>query len=154
MSVTANHRGLKSPGPLVASSWLDWSRDDDEYVGGDYRIRLIEPYRWEVLFRGDHLRFDDRLSAALAHAEHHYIEAVRIRDMTKWGLVTLVSAVGLALLVSTEGLTGFFTFPLSLVIIVTGLAALARFVAVATRNLYDPYRRRAPWEPRRWWERA
>ena len=48
MSVTTNHMGLKSPGPLMASSWLDWSRDDGEYVGGEYRIRLIEPYRWEV----------------------------------------------------------------------------------------------------------
>lgn len=71
--------------PLRPMSWLKWSRDGDQYIGGEYVIRLVEPYRWEVLHRGIHLRFEPKLNTSLAQAEHHHIERLRIHDLVGWG---------------------------------------------------------------------
>ncbi len=133
-------------------SWLDWSQDADEYAGGEYRIRLVEPYRWEVLHRGAHLRFDTRLSSALAQAEHHFGERLRAHDLVGWGLILLGSVAAIALMGATVGLTRLWSIPVLCVLLYVGLSAMARLFAAASRDRYNPYRRRAPREPRNWWQ--
>ena len=152
MSAPTTTTGPKSPGPVVAFSWLDWSRDGQEYVAGRYRIRLVEPHRWEVLDDGQHLRFDERLSSALAWGGHHYIEALRRRDMIVSSLVVVASVVVLLLFGVASGFDTAVMAAAIPVSSIIGLSGLARFLGAATRNRYDPYRRRAPWEPRKWWE--
>lgn len=153
MSARLSGTGPKAPGPIAAFSWLDWQRDGTEYVGGDYRIRLIEAYRWEVLHGGEHLRFDERLSSALAQAEHHHIESLRRHDLWMWGLVLAGSILGGVLLESNVEFTELWALPLLALILYAGLSALVRLLAAATRDRYDPYRRRAPWERRDFWQR-
>lgn len=43
MSDAIRYPTPEPPVPLLPMSWLGWSRAEDEYVGGDYRIRLIGP---------------------------------------------------------------------------------------------------------------
>ena len=144
--------GPASPGPVGAFSWLDWTREGDEYVGGEYRIRLVGPACWEVLLRNEHIQFDDRLSSALARAGHHHIEAVRRRDMVKWSLVMVGSLLAVLFVAAIDPDQGV-TLVVGGIASILGLTGFARFSGAATRNLYDPYRRRAPWEPRDWWHR-
>jgi hypothetical protein len=146
MSITGVSQ--KVPPPILPMSWLDWARAGDEYVGGQYRIRLVEAYRWEVLRDGKHLFFDARLSGALVRAEDHYRDWLRIRDLATWGAV-LVAATVLGIMVGSVrealGLRGY----LVLVLAMSGsMVALVKFHAAATGNRSNPYRRRAPWERR------
>ena len=139
--------------PLRPMSWLEWSRVGDLYIGGDYVIRLVEPYRWEILHRDTHVRFEPKLSAALAQAEHHHVERLRRLDLVGWGVVLVASLVAMALVDATVGLTGVWSVPVLCVLLFSGLSALARVLAAASRDRFNPYRRRAPWEPRNWWQR-
>ena len=140
----------KPPPPILPMSWLDWARADDEYVGGRYRIRLIEAHRWEVLRDGNHLFFDARLSGALARAEDHHRGMLRIRDLTTWAAVLAGSWLLGTLVGSWRETLGLRGYPL-LVLAVAGLmVALVKLHAAATRSRFNPYRRRAPWEGRSW----
>ena len=143
----------REPGAILPMSWVDWKRDGDEYVGGDYRIRLIEPYRWEVVRAGSHLFYDTRLSGALTRADHHYRDRLRIRDLITWGAVLVLSVLLAAGVEMAGERSGLWSIPLLAVALYGGLSAFVRMVAAATRSRFDPYRRRAPWESRMWWRK-
>jgi hypothetical protein len=133
----------------VASGRLMWTRDGDDLVAGQYRIRLLGPRQWETTHRGRFLGVDPRRSIALAGAEHHHRETQRIQQIARWGLsaavAVLVSAL-LSLWLST--LLGFILFTVAVGVF---LSSAARCLAAATRSLLDPYRTREPWEPSNWW---
>lgn len=106
-----------------------------------------------MLHRGIHLQFEPRLSAAVAQAEHHHIESLRVRDLAIWGVVLIGSLSAMALMDAVGRLTELWFIPLFCVLLFTDLSALARLLAAASRDRFNPYRRRAPWEPRNWWQR-
>lgn len=140
-------------GPVLPMSWLDWRRHGDEYSADGYLIRLIEPHRWEVLRDGHHLFFATRLSGALQQADHHYRDRLRVRDLITWSAV-LVASIALAAGVELSGATGsLVAIPLLALALYGALSAVVRMYAAATRSRFDPYRRRAPWEPRSRWRR-
>ncbi|NNC93223.1 MAG: hypothetical protein HKN80_12110 [Acidimicrobiia bacterium] len=138
----------KPAAPILPMSWLDWVKEGDEYVGGEYRIRLIEPYRWEVLRKGKPAFFDTRLSGALARTEDHYRDRLRVRDLLTWSAVLAGSVLlGVVVELSRDAI-GLWGFPLQAAALYVGMSAIVRFYAALTRNRFDPYRRRAPWERR------
>lgn len=143
----------RKPDPILPMSWLDWRRDGDEYAGGVYRIRLIEPYRWEVLRNGRHLFYDRSLTSSLTRADHHYRERLRARDLIMWAVVFVLS-IGLAGAVEEMRDTlGLWGVPLLALSMYGAIGAVVRSYAAWTRSRFDPYRRRAPWEPRGWWQK-
>ena len=82
---------LDYPGSL-----LDWHETATQrYVGGEYGVTLIEPYKWEIRYRGEHLEFDDSLQYAIHIAENHHREILRSRDLKRFGSVAVASALGL-----------------------------------------------------------
>ena len=144
----------RQPDPILPMSWLEWRREgDDEYAGGAYRIRLIEPYRWEVLHGGRHLFYDRSLNSSLTRADHHYRDGLRRRDLMMW-FTLFVASIGLAALVETTRETlELWGVPLLALAMYGSVSAVVRFYAAWTRNRFDPYRRRAPWESRGWWQK-
>ena len=133
----------------VASGQLRWTRDGDDLMAGQYRIRLLGPRQWETTYRGLFLSVDSRRSIALAGAEHHHRETQRVQQITRWGLsagVAVLVAAGLSLWLST--MLGFLLFTVAAGMF---LSSAARCLAAATRSLLDPYRAREPWEPSNWW---
>ena len=143
----------KQPDPILPMSWLEWRREGDEYAGGDYLVRLVEPYRWEVLRAGRHLFYDRSLNSSLTRADHHYRDRLRIRDLIVWTAV-LIASIGLGVVVEiTRDTLDLWGVPLLALAMYGGGAAVVRFYAALTRNRFDPYRRRAPWEPRGWWQK-
>ena len=153
MSFTIAGSRHKSPPPIRPMSWLDWSQVGDEYVGGDYRIVLIEPRRWEIRYRGSHLAEDPSLQSALTVAEHHYRELLRLRDLVTWGIVLVGSLIIAGLVELTSRTIDMWAVPILAVALFAGVSAVVRIFAAATRSRFDPYRRRAPWEPHAWWKR-
>lgn len=151
MSLTVVHP--KPAAALLPMGWLDWQRDDGDYVGGDYRISLIEPHRWDVRLDGRHLFFDFRLSGALQRADHHYRDRLRRRDLIVWSTVLVVSVVAMAALELFAATNALWSIPLLALALYGAISAAVRIFAAATRSRFDPYRRRAPWEPRAWWQR-
>lgn len=98
------------------------------------------------------MRVDGRRSTALAAAEHHYREMLRVRRIVVWGVLALVAMV-------TAAAAGHWMHTLSGYLLFAAAAGLfvssaARLVASLSRNLLDPYRIREPWESRDWWSRA
>ena len=142
----------RSPPPIRPMSWLDWSQDGDEYAGGDYRIRLLGPRRWEVLHCDVHIAFDPSLQSALSVAEHHHRERLRLRDLKVWGGVLVVSILVAGIVEMTLRTLDVWAVPVLAIAFYAGISAIVRLSAAATRNRFDPYRRRAPWEPRAWWK--
>jgi hypothetical protein len=141
------------PTPIVPMMWLDWRKEGDGYVGADYRIQLIEPHRWEVLLRGRHLFFDGRLSSAVTRADHHFRDRLRVRDLITWGAVLVASVLGAGAIEVWQSTLRLWSLPLFALVFYAAVSAVVRGYAAMTRNRFDPYRRRAPWEPRGWWQR-
>lgn len=137
--------------PIRPMSWLDWHEDVDGFAGGDYRIRLLEPFRWEVSRAGRHVLFHETRSGAMDEAETHYREGLRRRDMWVFGLIALLAGTAVLLAIAFVPLDDLWRVLLFALLVHVVLSSLGRFVAAATRNRLDPYRRRAPWEPRSWW---
>ena len=82
-------------------SLLDWRETAPQhYVGDDYEIALIEPFKWEIRCRGEHVEFDDSREYAFAIAEHHYREVLRARDLMAYGSVALASALALIVMLT------------------------------------------------------
>jgi hypothetical protein len=152
MKLTVAGTSHREPTPLRPMSWLDWAQDDEEYVGGDYRIRLIGPGRWQVLHRGSHLAYDPSLQSAFSVAEHHHRELLRRRDLMVWGGVLLASILVSGLVEMISRTLDIWAVPVLAIALYAGVSAVVRMYAAATRNRFDPYRRRAPWEPRAWWQ--
>lgn len=93
MSTTVSTpRGLDEP-VGVPGGRLRWSRHGADLLAGDYRIRLLGPGSWETTLRGRVMRVDGRRSTALAAAEHHYREMLRVRRIVVWGVLALVAMV-------------------------------------------------------------
>lgn len=145
--------GTSPKAPILPMSWLDWERDGDEYAGGSYRIRLIEPHRWEALREGKHIFYDTRLSNALVRTEEHYRNRLRVRDLFTWSAVFAASILLVVALDKWRDNVGLWGYLLLVVAMFASMSAVVRFYAAATGNRFDPYRRRAPWEKRRRWGR-
>lgn len=141
---------VRSPDPLRPMSWLDWRQDGNEYVGGQYRIRLLGPFQWQVLLAGEHLLYHESRAGAMDDAEAHYREQLRRRDMGVYGLIGLLALVTISLIVEFIPFNTLWSLLLFALVVYVGLTSLGRFTAAATRNRLDPFRRRAPWEPRGW----
>ena len=144
---------VTSPDPLRPMSWLDWRQDGEEYIGGQYRIKLLAPHKWQVLLGGEHLRVHKRRAGAMDEAETHQPEGLRRRDMGVYGLIGLLALAAISLMVEFIPFNTLWSLLLFALLVYVGLTSLGRFTAAATRNRLDPYRRRAPWEPRGWWHR-
>ena len=131
------------------ASVLAWTRTGaTQYCGGDYRIALVEPLRWEILHRDRHLEFNSSLEDSFQRAERHHRDRLRRRDLIVWSLVGVFAMVVLS--VAAEAGRGTLWWFLVLVAgVFVGTSALVRFVAALTRNPANPYRRRYPWERRR-----
>lgn len=96
--------GVRQPDPSPiegvplrrGGSLLDWHETGPQhYVGGDYEITLIEPFRWEIRYRGEHVEFDDSREYSFAIAENHYREILRTQDLKTYFGVAVASAVAL-----------------------------------------------------------
>lgn len=135
--------------PIPAMSWLDWSRRGNEYVGGRYRVRLIEPYRWEVVHDGEHLFFDASLKSALIRTDDHHRERLRRRDLFTWGALTAGSASAAAIIELLGGFEPLWSILLLWIIVYLCVSGIVRFFAAAGRHPTHPYRRRAPRKSRR-----
>ena len=133
----------------IPMGWLTWVRDGDDHVSGPYRVRLVEPHRWEVLRDNRHLFFAPRLSAALTLADHHHRDRLRAIDLIIWTAVLLAST-GVAGVVELAGdRAGLWVIPLLALAVYGAISAVVRIYAALSRNRFDPYRRRAPWEKHR-----
>lgn len=129
---------------------LLWKRDGGDLVAGRYRVRCIGPEQWETTCRGRLLPFQRRRSLALAMAEHHFREVQRVRQITGFGVSSVVGLLGSIASFLVPQPAGFFVFVISFWLC---LSSAARCVAAITRNLLDPYRTRERWEPADWWNR-
>jgi hypothetical protein len=131
-----------------ASNRLRWVRDEDDLVAGRYRIRLLEPGRWETTYRERPLRLDPRRSMAVAGAEHHYRGTQRIQQIVRWG-----SLAGVAFVVAAVATHWFSLLSVLLLAVAVWvvLGSAVRVFAAANRSLLDPYRFRDSWEPPDWW---
>ena len=117
----------------IPMGWLTWVRDGDDFVSDQYRIRLIEPYRWEVIREGRHLFFDSRLSGALTRADHHHRDRLRVRDLITWSLV-LMGAILVGVGVELAGdLLGLWIIPLLTLGVYGAVSAIVRLNAAASR---------------------
>jgi hypothetical protein len=153
MSLTITGTPHRTPGAILPMSWLDWSQDGDDYVGGDYRVRLRRPFCWEVLLRGKHLFSAPGLHAALVGADRHHRERLRAHDLTAWGVVLAFSVLTVALVEIVGDRAGLWSVALLGTALYAGISALVRLYAAFTRSSFDPYRRPAPWESRHRWRR-
>ena len=134
-------------------SWLDWQEELGDVVGGEYRVRLEAPFQWEVLLAGEHLLFHESRASALDEAEAHFRERLRRKDMVAYGIIVLLAGAAMFATAELVPLDSIWSILLFALFVHIGLTSLGRFTAAATRNRFDPYRRRAPWEPRGWWHR-
>ena len=136
------------------ASLLDWWQVGDELRGGPYRIRLIEPHRWEISRDGIVVAEEPTRSSSLHRAELHHREVLRRRDIVVWSGVILLSVAAVAALAEwVERATIVWVGVLALAMFV-GVSGVVRLVAALTGSRHDPYRRKAPWEKRRrWWHR-
>ena len=126
-----------------AASLLDWHEvGERHYAGGDYEISLIEPYRWEVRYRSEHVEFDESREASFLIAEKHHREVLRRRDMLAFGSIAVASAVGLVAMFSIERGTVAWVLVLA-VLLFANVSTLMRFVLTWARI---PYRRRYRWD--------
>lgn len=147
MALTTSPRTEERIG--VPAGRLTWRREENDLVARDYRIRFLGPGHWETSRRGRVLYVDRRRSRALAAAEHHHREVLRVRRITLSGLsagAALVAAAVAAHWMST--LFGFLVFAAAVGVFV---GSVARCVAATSRNILDPYRIREPWESSDWW---
>ncbi|NNC91365.1 MAG: hypothetical protein HKN80_02610 [Acidimicrobiia bacterium] len=127
----------------VPGSILDWRVRGEDYLAGSYRIRLLEPRKWEVTHQGAVIAFYSSRKAAFGIAEDHWREAIRRRDLIRLALtfVLAFSAWMIAGLLVEE----LWVLALPVVLYFT-LSSFIRFFAVFSRNVNNPYRRRLPWE--------
>lgn len=73
-------------------------------------------------------------------------------DLVVWGVVLVASLADMALIDATVGLTCMWSVPVLRLVLYAGLSAFVRVLAAASLDRFNPYRRRAPWEPRNWWQ--
>ena len=130
---------------------ITWRAHDKELVGGEYRIRPVTTSRWEVLYQGAHQGHSESLELAMYDAEEPYREILRSQGMRRWGQLSLAALLAFGLLMGLGAPVHLWAFVALNIFAWVGLSALARFLAAATRNPDDPYRRRDPGEPRHWW---
>jgi hypothetical protein len=134
-------------------SLLGWRNTNDEYMGGNYRIRLVRAGCWEIRYRSEPVAMADGLKLAMSRAELDYRERLRNRDVVGWGTSSAVFGVVLLWMASTwTNEVGFFFLFTALF---WGLLnTLTRFIAATGWSQNDPYRRRLPWERRDWYEHS
>ncbi len=138
---------------LPTGGLLRWRQHADHYAGGDYTLRLLAPYAWEVRHLGEVVDVVPSRKLAFRLAEIDHRERTRRHDMKRWGALALAGFGGLMLFFLVE------VGDLWLVLVAGGVmyftvSAVARFAAAASRSRTDPYRRLEPWERRRrWWRR-
>jgi hypothetical protein len=126
-------------------SVLDWRISGEEYLAGDYRIRLIEPRKWEITHRGATIAYHPSRASAFVIVEDHCRDAIRRRDLIRLALTFVIAIAGWM----TAGLVAEEMWVLALpVVLYFTLSSFIRFFAVLSRNVNDPYRRRMPWEKR------
>ena len=141
----ARELAMRRPGSV-----LDWHIHDDEYVGDGYRIRLLEPEKWEVTHRETVLETPRSLKRAFAKVERHRRDTLRRRDLWVWGslfVAALVTGISVSQLAPAASIA---VLP---VVFFVGISALIRVAAALSRSVTDPYQRRLPWEPKPWWRR-
>ncbi len=135
-----------------SSGVIRWRRDDPGYVGDEYEVKLLAPYRWEVSFRQTPIGFSPSRKAAVTLAEGHRLDTMRRTDLWLWAIVML-AALGTMAAVGTaqRGNVGYFV--IFVLAMYAGVSAFVRFFAALTRNRRDPYRHRLWFERRaRWWD--
>ncbi len=126
-----------------AGSVLDWSIRGGDYVADDYRIRLLEPRRWEISHGGAVIAYHFSRNEAFGIVEDHYRDSVRRRDLMRLGLIFVLAIlvwIGLGSMMEELWVLGL---PF---VVYFALSSFIRFFAVFSRNANDPYRRRLPWE--------
>lgn len=147
-SAAAEELALKKPGSVV-----NWRVRGDEYLGDGYRIRLLEPRRWQITYRDAVLAYHHSLKTAFATVERHRRRAMRRNDLLRLAAVFVLVVLGSAAafeffeprsLWGALALAGVFYVAVS---------TLIRFLAILSGDVNDPYQRAMPWERRRWWQR-
>lgn len=128
-----------------AGSILDWNIRGDDYVADGYRIRLLQPRRWEISHEGAVIAYHFSRKEAFGIVEDHYRDTIRRRDLIRLGF-TFVLAI-LAWIALGSMMEELWVVGLPFVFYVA-LSSFIRFLAVFSRNASDPYRRRLPWEKR------
>ena len=78
-SDVARELALKKPGSVI-----DWRERDDEYIGDGYRIRLLEPQKWQITYRDYLLAYHPSLKAAFSMVERHRRETLRRRALLRY----------------------------------------------------------------------
>lgn len=127
---------------------MAWRLEGTGYAGGDYRIVLLAPRRWEISHRGTPIGHEPSLKTSFQIAEHHRRETLRGRDTVAWGVlatVATVAAIAVRLAVSEINLAWFVVL---IVLSAVALTALVRMFSSLAGHPSDPYRRRLPWERR------
>jgi len=133
------------PGGLLA-----WSEEGDDLTARRYLIRNAGPNRWELVRRGRVNGVHRLQSVARRIAEIDHREMLRRRDIAVWGTLAGAGLVASVWFVLMWGVAGFFGLVAAVFVAAAGTA---RMLAAVSRNAYDPYRRRDPWEERDWWNR-
>ena len=126
------------------TSLLSWREAEEGFVGGDYRIRLLGPYQWEISHRGRVLEINRSRRAAFEVVEDHFRARMRLRDSVRWAGVALGAAVVGGIAASWPNLHAAWLVGILSAAMFAGVSALVRMVAALTGNRNDPYRRREP----------
>ncbi len=56
----------KAEEPIRSMSLLGWRNTNDEYMGGNYRIRLVRAGCWEIRYRSEPVAMADGLKLAMS----------------------------------------------------------------------------------------
>lgn len=147
-SDAARELASKRPGSVI-----DWQARDDEYFGDGYRIRLLEPRKWQITHRDRLLAYHQSQKAAFSMVERHRREALRRQDLLLYSGIFAVAAVVAAAMVPFIGRGNAFPVLILGVLVFAAISALIRFTAVLSRSVTDPYRRTLPWERGSRWRR-
>ena len=133
------------------ASLLDWRQEPgtERYVGGAYEIVLVEPRKWDVRHRGEHVGYDESREASFQMAERHHRDALRRRDLLTWGTVAMAAFLGVSAVYAGVERGSLLWVLVLAALFYACIAGIIRFVAALSRNPANPYRRRDPWERRR-----
>lgn len=133
-------------------SLLDWSIRGDGYVADHYRIRFLGESDWKITYKGTNLGSAEKLKWAFSVVEHHHREAIRRRDLIRYGLTFVLAILaGGAIIAVVDEVQQLWLWPAYVLLFATALGGAVRFYVTLTGNLDDPYRRPLPWERRRRW---
>jgi len=164
LSVLGRANPVSDPGDLVGSdaanelarrkpdSVLDWSISGDDYVADGYRIRFLAGNDWEIIHKETTLGSAEKLTWAFSIVEHHRREAIRRRDLIRYGLTFVLAIIAGGVIISVvDELQQLYLWLTFVFLFAIALASSVRFYAALHGSIEDPYRRLLWWERRRRW---